>query len=155
MLQWMVIVRKPDLSVTVVSFNLFGACPREYHLQLAIRVFGYVKTITHKKIAIESHPMDFSRDTPEYKKLRPDFLQDYPDATEEIDTHFPYMFGPVLQSTFFVESNHAHDKFTRKSLTGFIGFVGSIPVTWGSKYQGSITSSTYASEFSALSTAIE
>ena len=48
MLQWMVTVGQPDLSATVASLNRFGACPRERHLQLAIRVFGYVKTVAHK-----------------------------------------------------------------------------------------------------------
>ena len=151
----MVTVGKPDLCATVASLNRFGACPRERHLQLAIRVFGYVKTVAHKVIAIDSRPMESNRETPDYKKLRPDFLQDYPDAVEEIDINFPTVFGPVLQTTFMVDSDHAHDQVTRKSLTGFIGFVGSTPITWGSKRQGSIASSTYAAEFSALRTATE
>ena len=54
-----------------------------------------------------------------------------------------------------VDFDHAHDQVTRKSLTGFIGFVGSTPVTWGSKRQGSISSSTYTAEFFALSTAAD
>ena len=44
---------------------------------------------------------------------------------------------------------------TRQSLTGLIAFVGSTPVIWLSKRQGSIASSTYAAEFSALRTATE
>ena len=99
--------------------------------------------------------MDFRRDTPDFQKLRPDFLQDYPDATEEIDNNFPTVFGPVLQTTLLVDSDHAHDKLTRKSLTGWVGFVGSTPCSWGSKRQGSIASSTYAAEFSALKIATE
>ena len=71
--QWMVAVVKPEHSATVSSLNIFGACPRGCHLQLAIRMFGYVKTVTHKQIAIDSRPMDFKRQNPNYKKLRPDF----------------------------------------------------------------------------------
>ena len=74
-LQWTVTVGKPELSATVASLNRFGSCPRERHLQLAIRVFGYVKTVTHKQIDIDSRPMNFSREAPNFKKLPPDFLQ--------------------------------------------------------------------------------
>ena len=65
------------------------------------------------------------------------------------------MFGPILQSTFLVYSDHAHDQVTHKSLTDFIGFVGSAPVSWGYKRQGLIACSTYAAKFSALCTASE
>ena len=61
----------------------------------------------------------------------------------------------MRESTFFCDSDHAHDQATRRSLTGYIGYVGSTPVTWGSRRQGSIASSTYAAEFNALCTATE
>ena len=72
-----------------------------------------------------------------------------------MDPGFPSSFGPVLQTTILVDTDHAHDQLTRRSLTGMIGYVGSTPVTWGSKKYGSIVSSTYAAEFSALRTATE
>ena len=155
MLQWIVQIGKPELSQACASLSRFGACPRERHLDLAIRIFGYLKTVAHKVIAIDSRPMHFARASPDFTKLRPDFLKDYPDAYEELDPSFPKPFGPCLQQTFLVDSDHAHDKVTRKSLTGLIGFVGSTPVIWFSRRQGSIASSTYAAEFSALRTATE
>ena len=155
MLQWMVTIGKPELCQLVSCLNRFGACPREAHLDLAVRSFGYIKTTLHKQIAIDSRPMDFNRAQPDFEKLRPDFLKDYPDAKEEMDPGFPQSFGPVLQTTILVDSDHAHDLKTRRSLTGLIGFVGSTPVIWLSKRQGSIASSTYAAEFSALRTATE
>ena len=60
-----------------------------------------------------------------------------------------------MDSTFLVDSDHAHGLVTRRSLTGWIGYVGSSPVCWGNKRRGSITSSTHAAEFSTLHTAIE
>ena len=155
MLQWMVTIGKPELCQLVSCLNRFGACPREAHLDLAVRSFGYIKTTLHKQIAIDSRPMDFNRAQPDFEKLRPDFLKDYPDAKEEMDPGFPKSFGPVLQTTILVDSDHAHDLKTRRSLTGLTGFVGSTPVIWLSKRQGSIASSIYAAEFSALRTATE
>ena len=54
-----------------------------------------------------------------------------------------------------VDSDHAHDKKTRRSLTGLIVYVGSTPVTWKSKRQATVASSTYAAEYSALRSATE
>ena len=51
-----------------------------------------------------------------------------------------------------VDSDHAHDQKTRRSLTGLLAFVGSTPVIWLSKRKDSISSSTYAVELSTLRT---
>ena len=60
-----------------------------------------------------------------------------------------------MDSTFLIDSDHAYGLVTRLSLIGWIGYVGSTPVYWGSMRQGSIASSTYAAEFYALRTATE
>ena len=60
-----------------------------------------------------------------------------------------------MESTFFCDSDHAHDQVTRQSLTGYIGYVGIKPLIWGARRQGSIVSSTYAPEFNVLYAAIE
>ena len=155
MLQWMVTIGRPDLCNLVSCLNRFGACPREGHLDLAIRGMGYVKAVPDPKIAIDSSPMEYERQLPNYTKLHPDFVKDYPDAKEEIAGHFPEAFGPVMETTIFVDADHAHDQKTRQSLTGLLAYVGSTPVIWLSKRQGAIASSTYAAEFSALRTATE
>ena len=155
MLQWLMAIGRPDLSQVVASLNRFGAAPREGHLQLAVRCFGYIKQTPNKVIAIDSRPLPIERHAPDFDKLIPDFLQDYPDAKEEIAAHFPRSFGPVMETTILVDSDHAHDQATRKSLTGLLAYVGSTPVLWLSKRQGSIASSTYSAEFSALRTAAE
>ena len=85
----------------------------------------------------------------------PNFLKDYPDIKEKLDLSFHRSFGPILESTFLIDSNHAHGLGAHRFLTGWIGYVGSIPVCWGSKRQGYISPSTYATEFSAFCTATE
>ena len=50
---------------------------------------------------------------------------------------------------------HANDLVTRKSITGLIAYVGSTPVLWFAKHQGSIASSTYAAEFLDFRTVTE
>ena len=85
-----------------------------------------------------------------------DLLQSqYPDATEEIDTKVPKPLVPEMDITAFVDSDHAHDKVTRRSITGLLILVGSTPVYFSSKRQGAIATSTYGAEFCAMKTAVE
>ncbi len=111
MLQWLQSIGRPDLSTLVSSLNRFGACPRKGHLQLAaVCAFGFVKYTIDEKIAINPRPLQFSRSTPNFESLIPDFLQDYPEASEEIDSSMPKSFGPVLSTTILINADHAHDK---------------------------------------------
>ena len=54
-----------------------------------------------------------------------------------------------------MDSDHAHDKVTRRSITGLLILVGSTPVYFSSKRQGAIATSTYGAEFCAMKTAVE
>ncbi len=155
MLQWMVTIGRPDLCHAVTSLNRFGACPREFHLELAVRVFGYIKMFPTRQLAIDSHPFILGVQEDKRNIFKPGFLEDYPNAREELDSGFPRPFGETLQTSICVDADHAHDLKTRRSITGLIAFVGSTPVIWYSKRQGSIASSTYSAEFSALRTATE
>ena len=60
----------------------------------------------------------------------PYFIQDYPDAIEDLDSSFIHIFGPLLQTTILADADHVHDLSTRNSSTGLLGFVGSTPVFW-------------------------
>ena len=81
MLQWMINIGKLKLFQLCSSLNRFGACPRQSHLELDVRSFGYVKNTLNKQIAIESRLMPFQSSNPNFENLIPDFLNDYPEAT--------------------------------------------------------------------------
>ena len=50
----------------------------------------------------------------------------------------------------YVDANHAGDKLTRRSLTGYIVFLNMAPIYWHSKKQMLIETSTFGSEFIAM-----
>ena len=77
------------------------------------------------------------------------------DAIEDIGKNHPPARGRELQVTVLVDSDHAHDRKTRRSITGIICYVGSTPVIWLSKRQGAVATSTYAAEFMALRHGVE
>ncbi len=157
-LQWMNVIGRIDITQAVSCLNRFNSCPRKRHLEMLIHVYGYIKTFPSRKILVDSRPLQYERvvDKDKITKFIPDFLRDYPDAKEEIDGKFPIAFGDKeLPITIFVDSDHAHDRKTRRSISGLIAFIGSTPVNWFSKRQGAIASSTYQAEYSALRSATE
>ena len=79
----------------------------------------------------------------------------YPDATEEVDVNVPEPVVEEMEISVFVDSDHAHDKITRRSMTGMIIFVGRTPILYSSKRQGAIETSTYGAEFCAMKQATE
>ena len=99
--------------------------------------------------------MQFDRISPNFHKLIPDFIKDYPDTKEEIDSAFPAPFGPFIRSTFLVDSDHEHDLKTRRSITILIGYFGCTSVIWYSKRHRNIASIADAAKFAAPCTATE
>ncbi|MGH3053743.1 MAG: Ty1/Copia family ribonuclease HI, partial [Gaiellaceae bacterium] len=90
-----------------------------------------------------------------YEEVKVDWKQEYPDAQEEVPTNAPKALGSTVRITCYVDSDHAHDTVTRRSVTGFIIILNSMPFIWYSKRQGSVESSTYGAEFIATRTAVE
>ena len=60
-----------------------------------------------------------------------------------------------MTMTLFVDSDHAGDKVTCRSRTGYIVFLQNSPIPWFSKKQSSVETSTFGSEFMAMKTATE
>ena len=60
-----------------------------------------------------------------------------------------------MDINIFVDTDHAHDKVTGRSITGILAFVGSTPTLWSSKRQTAVQTSTFGAEFTALKKAVE
>ena len=53
------------------------------------------------------------------------------------------------------DADHAGDRLTRRSRTGYVSFINNAPISWYSKKQGSVETSMFGSEFVALKTSTE
>ena len=93
------------------------------------------------------------------EELGKDFTQElgdlYPDAAEELDANLPTPLVEDISITVFVNSNHGHDKVTRRSISGLIAFLGRMPAFYLSKSQGAIETSTYGAEFCTMKTGVK
>lgn len=152
-LQWASVIGRLDITHAVSSLSRFSAAPRQGHLDLVVRVVGYLKKFPNKRSYINPAPLIMNPDR--VKEFKADFSDEYRDSAEEKDLTLPKSYGEQLQTSVFFNSDHAHDLVSRRSISGIIAFVGSTPVVWISRRQGAIASSTYSAEFSAMRAAVE
>ena len=79
----------------------------------------------------------------------------YPDANDTLPHNMPKSRGKAVDITTFVDADHAGNKVTRRSQTGILIFLNMAPISWFSKKQSTVESSTFGSEMVALKIATE
>jgi hypothetical protein len=97
-------------------------------------VFGYLKKGPNRPIVVNSR-------YPTYLNCEADFEKDYvrelqeayPGACEEVDANVPEPLVNELAITVFANSDHAHDKITRRSVAGMMNFVDRTLIFYSSK----------------------
>ena len=155
-LVWVVTIGRIDVAHSTSSLSRFTACPRQGHMDRALRVFGYLKKRPNRRVVVDSrdHIYRGGGDAMDLDYTK-EMASNYPDAFEEIDVNLPKALVDEMEITVFVDSDHAHDKVSRRSITGILIFVGRTPVIYSSKRQGAIETSTYGAEFCAMKNAVE
>ena len=157
-LNWIVALGRLDIAFATSSLSRFVACPRQGHMDRALYVFGYLKKRPNRRYVIDSRDPKILANGAEGlidEDLTKSLKSQYPDSEELLDPSCPEPLFEELKITAFVDSDHAHDKLTRRSITGLIIFVGRTPVFYMAKRQGAIETSTYGAEFMAMKTAVE
>ena len=122
----------------------------------ALRAFGFLKKCPNRRYVVDSREPILRGGE---ETLGKDFMQElcalYPDAAEELDANLPTPLVGEIIITLFVDSDHGHDKVTRRSITGLIAFLGWTPAFYLSKQQGATKTSTYGAELCAMKTGVK
>jgi hypothetical protein len=155
MLQWIVSIGRIDICYAVSSMSRFCISPREGHLHRIFRVFGYLKKYPNKAIGIVDREPIVNKELLENMTTDYGFEDYYAYAYEELDERFPKPIGTELPVSIFFDSDHGDDRVTGRSISGVIVMVGCTLITWKSRRQGAIATSTYGAEFSAMKLATE
>ncbi len=79
-----------------------------------------------------------------------DWMEFYGNVEEAIPPDMPPPLGKDVDLRMMVDSDHAGEKRTRRSCTGFIIFCNLVPIIWLSKQQATIESSVFGAEFVAM-----
>ena len=157
--RWMCELGRLDILLEVNLLSQYMVSPRIGHLRQLINIFSYLKqhdrswiVINPEKFDIEWIPIRDEAD-PETRSLL--MKRIYPDSEDPDPPGMPVALGGSIQLTCFCDANHAGNIITRRSQTGIIIFANMTPLTWISKKQNTVESSTFGSEFVALKHATE
>jgi len=129
----------------------FNALPREGHLEALYHMFAYLAKA-------DRHSIVFDASSPDLKPssmVTTDWTNFYGDVSEAIPPKMPKPRGNPVNTTCFVDANHAGNLVTRRSQTGILIFVMKSPIVWYSKRQNTVETSTFGSEFVAMRQATE
>ena len=150
---WVVGIGRSDVAHATSSLSRFSAYPIEEHLARALRVFGSLKKRPNRRYVVNSRDQILRGGK---EALVKDFTQElgalYTDDSEELDANLPMPLVREISITVFVNSDHGHNKVTRRSITGLVAFLDRTPAFYLLKRQGAIETSTYGSEFCAMNT---
>ena len=150
-LRWAVELGRIDVTTEVSMLSSHLAMPRDGHLQQLFHIFAYLKAHHNSRLVFDPTYPDI-----DYEKFeKEDWKSFYGKVKEELPENMPEAIGKELIITCYVDADHAGEKLTRRSRTGFIVFVNSAPVYWYSKRQNSIETSSFGSEFVAMKQACE
>ena len=153
-LRWIVELGRVDICLEVSMMSSHLALPREGHLECLYHMFAYLSKYHNAEMLYDpTEPVineaAFKREDWTYSNI----LEE--DRQEVLPPKMPRPRGKGFVIRCFVDADHAGDSVTRKSRTGFIVYLNNAPVYWYSKRQGSVESSTYQAEFTAMKEATE
>jgi hypothetical protein len=127
------------------------AAPRKGHLDTVFHLFVYLEMKHNSRLVFDPTYPDI--DMREFKEC--DWKEFYGDVKEAIPPNAPEPRGKVVDIRLYVDSDHAGDKITRRSRSGYLVYINGALITWYSKRQPSVESSVFGAEFVALKNGME
>ncbi len=150
-MRWMVDIGCVDIATEVSLLSSHLAYPRHGHLLTASHVMGYLKLKHNTRLIFD----------PTYPKIdqtmfpAQNWKEFYGDVREAIPIDMPEPLGKPIDIHMWVDSDHAGEKRTRRSRTGFFIFINHACIDWVSKRQSTIETSVFGAEFIAMKHGIE
>jgi hypothetical protein len=140
-----------EFATKVSMLSSYMACPREGHLENALHVMGYLRLKHNSRLIFDPTYPDIDQTAfPSFH-----WTEFYGNVEEAIPPNLHPTLGKDIDLRMMVDSDHAGDKRTRHSCTGFIIFCNLAPVIWLSKQQATIETSVFGAEFVAMKHSIK
>jgi hypothetical protein len=148
-LRWAVELGRIDICAEVSMLSAYTASPRQGHLDALFHLYSYLDKHSRSRLVFDDSYVRID------DEIDTDWKSFYPNAKEDLPDNMPEPRGKMVQIIVFVDASHGCDLLTRRSRTGILIYVNRAPIIWYSKKQNTIETSTFGSEFTALSTAVE
>ena len=125
--------------------------PRVGHMDQALHVFAYLKMHDRSTMAFDNSLPVFD----ESQFICADWMDFYKDAKEALPPNAPEARWNIVTIHCFVDADHAGDHVTRRSQTEILIFINRALIIWYSKWQNTVETSMFGSEFVAILIAME
>jgi hypothetical protein len=150
-MRWMVELGRIDIATKISLLSSHLAYPRVGHLEVALHVMCYLKQKHNTQLVFDSTYRTIAMDSfPQY-----DWTEFYGNVKEAIPYDMPPPLGKDLDVCMMWDSDHAREKRTHCSRTGFLIFCNMALIDWVSKKQATIETSVFGAEFVAMKHGIE
>ena len=150
-LLWLSLGTRPDISYAVSQVAKYNENPGNEHWKAVKRIFRFLKG--SMKRGLKFYGINKSNEfTSRFSSLRQlgnievIIFQNGKRLINEKD---------ILEALAFVDANYARCIDTRRSVTGFIFFIGASPISWQSKQQVSTALNTMEAEYMAACAATQ
>jgi len=151
MMRWMVEIGRVDIATEISLLSSYLAYPRLGHLLAALHVMAYLKAKHNTRLIFD----------PTYPKIdasmfpKRNWDEFYGKVSEAIPDNMPPPLGKDVDLRMWVDSDHAGEKRTRRSRTGFFIYINMACIDWVSKRQPTIETSVFGAEFVAMKHGVE
>ena len=142
----MVELERIDVITEALLLALQLALPRESHLDALLHVFAHLRDKHNARLALDPTYPDINLQD----FIGCDWKQYYGDVAEAIPPDALKPRGKDVDLRMYVDSNHAGEKKTRRSRTGFFIFLNNALITSLSRKQPTIKRSVFGAEFCCL-----
>ena len=149
--RWMIELGRVDICTEVSMLSSHMALPRQGHLEAALHVMSYLSLHHNSRLCMD--PTYPAIDNTQFPVC--DWTEFYGEVAEPIPPNAPEAIGKVVDLRMFVDSDHAGDKRTRRSRSGFLVYLNTALISWHSKRQSTIETCTFGAEFVAMKTGVE
>jgi hypothetical protein len=150
-LRWMVELGRYDIITETSLLASQTAMPKEGHLDAMLRMFAHLKVKHNSRMVFD--PTYPSIDMSDFKQF--DWRNFYGNVKEAIPPDAPEPRGKEVDLRLYCDSDHAGEKLTRRSRTGYIIFMNMAPIVWFSKRQPTIETSVFGAEFVSMKNGME
>ena len=151
-MRWMVELGRIDIGIEVSNLSSFLAYPRKGHVEAALHIMSYLCFKHNSRLVLD--PSYAGIDYAEFN-ADADWHAFYGDAEEALPPNAPKPLGKTIELRMFVDSDHAGDKATRQSCTGYMIFLNMSMIDWHTKKQATVEGAVFGAEFVAMKQGVE
>ena len=148
----MVELGRIDIITEVSLLASHLALPRQGHLEAIFHMYAYLKTHHAYVLALDPTYPEIDRSA---FNMDADWRGMYEGVEEPIPDDMPEPLGKELVLRLFKDADHAGDKLTRRSRTGYIIYGNNAPLFWLSQKQLTTETSVFGAEFVSLKMGLE